>query len=207
MKTPPSLALTPSGLFAVLIVVVSSLFSAGCHTGTLRAQNIELVDDKGRARLYMHGGHDSVGPLIVFFDENADDDNVDDEGMLLIALGKTGPKGAEKTSVLIHAESGRFGNLGISAQSDGAQLFMGSDETDQFEIKCDKEGLTVSLEPKEDTSKPVPGRSGAEQSPVPSPARGVRITLDHGRIVVHDLAGHEIGALPDPAPSVPIAPH
>jgi len=33
---------------------------------------------------------------------------------------------------------------------------------------------------------------------IPKETRGVRITLDHGRIVVHDLAGHELGALPDP---------
>jgi hypothetical protein len=212
MNTSAPLAVLGTPLAAVLVVLTASIFAAGCRsnggseyaptptltTDTLRARNIELVDEKGRVRLFMSGQRDNWGPTIVFRDEDADDKDVVEDGLLMLSLTKTGPKGDGPTVAIIHAESGKFGNMNIAIDPDSAQLALGSDETDQFQITCDKDGLTVSVLPK--GALPVVLIDSVQVQPsVPKEPRGLRITLDRGRIVVHDLAGHEIGALADPA--------
>jgi hypothetical protein len=167
-------------------------------TDTLQARNIVLVDENGKGRLVLSGGESRFGPLIVVGDE--DDGLGITLGYFRTGLDQKGPRAA-----VIHAESGDFGNLTLSVEPKGAHLYMGADQTDQFEITCDKDGLVVLLEP-DDAQHVVSTKTGSVEA-VSKDARGVRLTLDHGRIIVHDLDGHELGALPDPAPGAPTAPH
>jgi hypothetical protein len=203
MKTSPPLAVVGCPLVAVPLALVSSMLAAGCRTDTIRAQTIYLEDDKGRSRLVMHGGHGTQGPMIAFRTENGDEG---DKTGLAMSLTKTGSKGEGPTVAFISAYSSEIGCFSLAARPDGAHLQLGGDDTESFGINCDKDGLVIALEPKGELD-PDSGVLSAAKKSASKEARGVRITLDKGRIIVHDLAGHEIAALPDAAPSAPISPH
>lgn len=159
-------------------------------TDTLQARNIVLVDEHGKRQMVLSGGESRQGPIILLGDE-------DDAPGIMLAYFHTAEDPTGPREALLHAESGDLGNLTLSIEPKGAHLYMGSDETDGFEITCDKDGLIVLLEPK-DAERVMPPVPGSPEARVSKDARGVRLTLDHGRIVVHDLAGNELGALADP---------
>jgi hypothetical protein len=202
MKTSPPLAVARSPLVTLSLALASSLLTVGCRTDTLHAQTIYLEDDKGRSRLVLHGGHGTQGPMIALRSENAEDG---DETGLSLALTKSGSKGEGPTVAFIEGHSGERGWF-LTARPESAHLEMGGEDSDWLGITSDKDGLVVSFEPKGNRDANSGVLSPAKNS-ISKEARGVRITLDHGRIVLRDLAGHEIGALADPAPSAPIAPH
>jgi hypothetical protein len=168
-------------------------------TDTLQAKNIVLVDEKGQRRLLLSGSASPFGgPMITLFGE-------EEEACLLIGLGRSGLNRDGPAVAVIHAESGDFGNLQMVVEPDGAHLRMGSDETDGFGLSFGKDGVVVAIEPKDEPYPDAPGRRFKPRPPSESGRRGVRVTLEQGKIVVRDLAGRELGILPDATP-IPAAP-
>jgi hypothetical protein len=169
-------------------------------TGTLRAREIELVDERGRATMTLSGQMMSGGPTITF---HGGGDDEKDEALMILAAGRSGLKRDGPPMALIHAESGDHGNVQLVVEPDGAHIYMGSDDTDGFEITCGKDGVLVAVEPKEEPGTTVGSPGSRSRREPESKQRGVRITIEQGKVVVRDLSGRELGVLPDPAPTPP----
>jgi hypothetical protein len=169
-------------------------------TDTLQARRIVLVDQHGRARMTLSGGEPFTaqdgprngGPTIIFNDVNDDDD----AALMILEAGRSESRSDGEPYALIHAEAGDYGMFKLVAEPNGAHLWLGSDDTDAFEITCGKEGVVVAVEPKESRGSTVSAGPPSEEGPRDRRARGVKIAVEQGRIIVRDLDGHELGAVP-----------
>jgi hypothetical protein len=148
----------------------------------VRTRELLIVDDANNVKMWLGNEPDSRGPGIEMY--GSDGEMVTS----LMVLKNVDKDGVTRDYFVLHAETGDGGLLTLGVNSDGVRMLIGPDEQDSFTLDYSKGTLEASV---------TPGGKGVVSglgTPI-SRAQGVRLTLEHGRVVVRDLGGRDLGTL------------